>query len=207
MATNSTAYSVTCSRRLEREPLLAVATAPQKRVTSARRGAPSCAGRGLTSARRGAPSCAGRGLTSARRGRNVSAHKRGARQRESEQPEEKVRERSRSLQMPRARNSAAHSSGHRSSQAGTSQQQQQQDSDADDVGPSQTPTGSQSQHSPDKLTPAAVDRKVSEVVQYILIMEQRKVPVKRKDIIKNVLKDYRSRYTEIMKRTTRTFHQ
>uniref|UniRef100_UPI00398F2F83 non-structural maintenance of chromosomes element 3 homolog n=1 Tax=Pristiophorus japonicus TaxID=55135 RepID=UPI00398F2F83 len=107
--------------------------------------------------------------------------------------------------MPRARNSAAHSSGHRSSQAGTSQQQQ--DSDADDVGPSQTPTGSQSQHSPDKLTPAAVDRKVSEVVQYILIMEQRKVPVKRKDIIKNVLKDYRSRYTEIMKRTTRTFHQ
>ncbi|XP_051865092.1 necdin-like 2 [Pristis pectinata] len=38
-------------------------------------------------------------------------------------------------------------------------------------------------------------------------MEQRKVPVKRKDIIKNVLKEYRSRYCEIMKRAGRVFSQ
>ncbi|XP_067833896.1 necdin-like 2 isoform X2 [Heptranchias perlo] len=48
---------------------------------------------------------------------------------------------------------------------------------------------------------------VSEVVQYILIMEQKKVPVKRKDIIKNVLKDYKSLYSEIIKRTVKTFQQ
>ncbi|XP_042195536.1 non-structural maintenance of chromosomes element 3 homolog [Callorhinchus milii] len=73
---------------------------------------------------------------------------------------------------------------------------------------SQTPTASQVQRHLSKLTPAAVvDRKVSEVVQYVLIMEQRKVPVKRKDITKNVLKEYRSIYSEIIRRTARTFRQ
>ncbi|XP_067880367.1 necdin-like 2 [Heterodontus francisci] len=107
--------------------------------------------------------------------------------------------------MPRGRQSGANSCGQRSSQVGLSQNDE--DSDIDDAGPSQSASGSQAHHNLDKLTPAAVDRKVSEVVQYILIMEQKKVPVKRKDIIKHVLKDYRSIYTEIMKRTTRTFHQ
>ncbi|XP_041035545.1 necdin-like 2 isoform X1 [Carcharodon carcharias] len=107
--------------------------------------------------------------------------------------------------MPRGKQSAVNSTSQRGSQAGTSQKDE--DSDMDDVGPSQSPTRSQAQHNLDKLTPAAVDRKMSEVVQYILIMEQRKIPVKRKDIIKHVLKEYRSRYTEIMKRTVRTFHQ
>ncbi|XP_072344026.1 uncharacterized protein [Scyliorhinus torazame] len=107
--------------------------------------------------------------------------------------------------MPRGRQSGVNSSSQRASQLSTSQNDE--DSDMDEGGPSQSATGSQAQRNLDKLTPAAVDRKVSEVVQYILIMEQRKIPVKRKDIIKHVLKDYRSRYVEILKRTTKTFHQ
>ncbi|XP_062916595.1 necdin-like 2 [Mobula hypostoma] len=106
--------------------------------------------------------------------------------------------------MPRGSHGGAHGSGQQTAQASSSQDP---DSDSDDPSFLLTPSGSQKQHAAHQLTPAAVDRKVCEVVQYILIMEQKKVPVKRKDIIKNVLKDYRSRYCEIIKRAGRIFNQ
>lgn len=100
--------------------------------------------------------------------------------------------------MPRARQSSSQASSQKPTQAGTSQDQ---DSDSDE------PSGSQSQNASGKVTLAAIDRKVSEVVQYILIMEQKKVPVKRKDIIKQVVRDYKARYCEIIKRATQVFSQ
>ncbi|XP_060679216.1 non-structural maintenance of chromosomes element 3 homolog [Hemiscyllium ocellatum] len=78
--------------------------------------------------------------------------------------------------MPRGRQSGVATSSQRGSQVGPSQDD---DSDGEDR-PSQSTSASQSQRSLDKLVPAVIDRKVSEVVQYLLIMEQRKVPVKRK---------------------------
>ncbi|XP_071816435.1 non-structural maintenance of chromosomes element 3 homolog [Apostichopus japonicus] len=46
--------------------------------------------------------------------------------------------------------------------------------------------------------PQILDRKIAELVQYLLMMEQNKVPVKRADISKNVLKGYKSMYQDVL---------
>ncbi|KAG9335118.1 hypothetical protein JZ751_005681 [Albula glossodonta] len=69
------------------------------------------------------------------------------------------------------------------------------------------PSSSQVQRGLERLTPAQVDRKMAEVVQFILIKDQKKVPIKRADIVRHVVKEYRNIYPEIMKRVTRTFEQ
>ncbi|KAJ8047838.1 Non-structural maintenance of chromosomes element 3-like [Holothuria leucospilota] len=43
-----------------------------------------------------------------------------------------------------------------------------------------------------------MERKVGELVQYFLIMEQNKIPIKRGDISRNVLKDYKSIFQEVL---------
>ncbi|XP_042702633.1 non-structural maintenance of chromosomes element 3 homolog isoform X1 [Chrysemys picta bellii] len=48
---------------------------------------------------------------------------------------------------------------------------------------------------------------VSELVQYLLVKDQKKIPIKRADILKNVIKDYRGVYSEIIKRAGRTLQQ
>ncbi|KAI1899901.1 hypothetical protein AGOR_G00066540 [Albula goreensis] len=85
------------------------------------------------------------------------------------------------------------------------------------------PSSSQVQRGLERLTPAQVDRKGHKVkpvvsgsllifrwqklVQFILIKDQKKVPIKRADIVRHVVKEYRNIYPEIMKRVTRTFEQ
>uniref|UniRef100_A0A3B3RVL0 Necdin-like 2 n=1 Tax=Paramormyrops kingsleyae TaxID=1676925 RepID=A0A3B3RVL0_9TELE len=69
------------------------------------------------------------------------------------------------------------------------------------------PSSSQVQRGMDRLTSAEVDRKVAEVVQFILIKDQKKVPIKRADIIKNVIKENRNIYPEIMKKVNMTFEK
>lgn len=69
------------------------------------------------------------------------------------------------------------------------------------------PSTSQVQKGLEKLTPAQVDQKTAEVVQYILVKDQKKIPVRRADLVKHVVKDYRTVYPEIIKRATRIFEQ
>ncbi|OCT65503.1 non-structural maintenance of chromosomes element 3 homolog isoform X2 [Xenopus laevis] len=45
-----------------------------------------------------------------------------------------------------------------------------------------------------------VDLKVGEVVQYLLIKDQKKLPIKRADIVRNVVKEYKDVYPEIIHR-------
>nr|XP_019961440.1 PREDICTED: non-structural maintenance of chromosomes element 3 homolog isoform X2 [Paralichthys olivaceus] len=78
----------------------------------------------------------------------------------------------------------------------------------DDEDPTFTqPSTSQVQRGLEKFTPAQVDQKTAEVVQYFLVKDQKKVPVRRADLVKHVVKDYRNIYPEIMKKATRTFDQ
>ncbi|CAM5137475.1 unnamed protein product [Natator depressus] len=65
----------------------------------------------------------------------------------------------------------------------------------------------QVQRSLERLSPAQVDQKVSELVQYLLVKDQKKIPIKRADILKNVIKDYKSVYSEIIKRAGRNLQQ
>ncbi|KAJ3587047.1 hypothetical protein NHX12_013437 [Muraenolepis orangiensis] len=46
-----------------------------------------------------------------------------------------------------------------------------------------------------------------ELVQYFLIKDENKLPVRRADIVKNVLKEYKNVFQEIMKRTSHTFEK
>lgn len=78
------------------------------------------------------------------------------------------------------------------------------DDDEEDVSFSQ-PTLTQVQRARENFTPVQIDRKVAEVVQFILIKDQRKVPIRRADIAKHVLKEYRAMHADIMKRVCRTF--
>ncbi|XP_053870415.1 non-structural maintenance of chromosomes element 3 homolog isoform X1 [Malaclemys terrapin pileata] len=68
-------------------------------------------------------------------------------------------------------------------------------------------SASQVQRNLERLSPAHVDQKVSELVQYLLVKDQKKIPIKRADILKNVIKDYRGVYSEIIKRAGRTLQQ
>ncbi|KAG8003034.1 Non-structural maintenance of chromosomes element 3-like protein [Nibea albiflora] len=47
----------------------------------------------------------------------------------------------------------------------------------------------------------------AEVVQYFLMKDQKKIPVRRADLVKHVVKDYRNIYPEIIKRAARVFDQ
>ncbi|XP_012705527.2 necdin-like 2 [Fundulus heteroclitus] len=69
------------------------------------------------------------------------------------------------------------------------------------------PSTSQVQKGLEKLSPAQVDQKTAEVVQYILVKDQKKVPIRRADLVKNIVKDYRTVYPEIIKRASRIFEQ
>lgn len=51
---------------------------------------------------------------------------------------------------------------------------------------------------PANSSPQVLERKIAELVQYLLIMEQNKVPVKRADISKNILKGYKNIYQDVL---------
>ncbi|XP_071205549.1 necdin-like 2 isoform X2 [Salvelinus alpinus] len=67
------------------------------------------------------------------------------------------------------------------------------------------PSTSQVQKGLDRLTPAQVDLKTAEVVQFIFVKDQKKFPIRRADIVKHVVKEYRNIYPEIIKRVGRVF--
>lgn len=69
------------------------------------------------------------------------------------------------------------------------------------------PSTSQVQRGLEKLTSSQVDQKTAEVIQYILVKDQKKIPIRRADLVKNVLKDYKNVYPEIMKRAVHSLDQ
>ncbi|XP_076874863.1 necdin-like 2 [Brachyhypopomus gauderio] len=80
--------------------------------------------------------------------------------------------------------------------------------DEDDADVTYTqPSTSQVQRARETFTPLQIDRKVAEVVQFILIKDQKKVPIRRADLVKHVIKEYKALYQDIVKRADHTFEQ
>ncbi|NXQ50106.1 NSE3 protein, partial [Catharus fuscescens] len=52
-----------------------------------------------------------------------------------------------------------------------------------------------------------VNQKVSELVQFLLVKDQKKVPIKRADILKNIIREYRDAYSEIVNRAGETLQE
>ncbi|NXH47230.1 NSE3 protein, partial [Dicaeum eximium] len=48
---------------------------------------------------------------------------------------------------------------------------------------------------------------VSELVQFLLVKDQKKIPIKRADMLKNIIREYRDAYSEIVNRAGRTLQQ
>ncbi|XP_008316303.1 necdin-like 2 [Cynoglossus semilaevis] len=78
--------------------------------------------------------------------------------------------------------------------------------DEDDI-PFTQPSTSQVQKALENVTPAQLDHKASEVVQYFLVKQQKKIPVRRADLVKHVVKEYRNIFPEIMKSASKTLDQ
>ncbi|KAM4695897.1 LOW QUALITY PROTEIN: non-structural maintenance of chromosomes element 3 homolog [Rhinophrynus dorsalis] len=77
----------------------------------------------------------------------------------------------------------------------------------EDLSFTQTQTATQVQRNLEKHSAEQVNLKVGEVVQYLLIRDQKKLPIKRADIIKNVVKEYKDVYVEIIRRAQITLQQ
>uniref|UniRef100_A0A8C6SGU6 Necdin-like 2 n=1 Tax=Neogobius melanostomus TaxID=47308 RepID=A0A8C6SGU6_9GOBI len=90
-----------------------------------------------------------------------------------------------------------------------SQSKRRSDSLEEDDGdmPFTQPSSSQVQRGMEKFTNSQVDQKVAEVLQYILVKDQKKIPVRRADLVRNILKDYRNVYPEIIRRVVQTLDQ
>ncbi|NXY63082.1 NSE3 protein, partial [Callaeas wilsoni] len=48
---------------------------------------------------------------------------------------------------------------------------------------------------------------VSELVQFLLVKDQKKIPIKRADMLKNVIREYKNAYSEIVNRAGRTLQE
>ncbi|KAM7134311.1 non-structural maintenance of chromosomes element 3 homolog [Macrochelys suwanniensis] len=70
-----------------------------------------------------------------------------------------------------------------------------------------TQTASQVQQNLERGSGAQVDQKVSELVQFLLVKDQKKIPIRRADILKHVIKDYKEVYSKIVNRASRTLQQ
>lgn len=82
------------------------------------------------------------------------------------------------------------------------------DEDFDETQTQQTQSLTQAQRAVAQLSPEVVDRKVCELVQYFLIQEQRKIPIKRSDVNKKVLpQEYRQCFHEIMQQAKTKLNQ
>ncbi|XP_068780289.1 LOW QUALITY PROTEIN: non-structural maintenance of chromosomes element 3 homolog, partial [Struthio camelus] len=57
------------------------------------------------------------------------------------------------------------------------------------------------------VPPSFLARQVSELVQFLLVKDQKKIPIKRSDILKKVIREYKDVYSEIVNRAGRTLQQ
>ncbi|KAF1669316.1 hypothetical protein FQV07_0009315, partial [Pygoscelis papua] len=83
----------------------------------------------------------------------------------------------------------------------------QGDDGDEDFNLTQTPTHSQVQRNLERRSQDQVNQKVSELVQFLLVKDQKKIPIKRIDILKKVIREYKDVYSEIVNRAGRTLQQ
>ncbi|NXQ91205.1 NSE3 protein, partial [Nyctibius grandis] len=72
---------------------------------------------------------------------------------------------------------------------------------------SQMLTLSQVQGNLERRSQDQVNQKVSELVQFLLVKDQKKIPIKRADILKKVIREYKDVYPEIINRVGRTLQE
>ncbi|NXT18345.1 NSE3 protein, partial [Syrrhaptes paradoxus] len=77
----------------------------------------------------------------------------------------------------------------------------------EDFTPSPTPTHTQVQRNLERRSQDQVNQKVSELVQFLLVKDQKKIPIKRVDILKKVIREYKDIYSEIINRAGKTLQQ
>ncbi|XP_009070623.1 PREDICTED: melanoma-associated antigen G1-like, partial [Acanthisitta chloris] len=69
------------------------------------------------------------------------------------------------------------------------------------------PTRSQEQRNLERHSQDQVNQKVSELVQFLLVKDQKKIPIKRADMLKKVSREYKDVYSEIINQAGRTLQQ
>ncbi|XP_009986788.1 PREDICTED: melanoma-associated antigen G1-like, partial [Tauraco erythrolophus] len=82
-----------------------------------------------------------------------------------------------------------------------------QDDGDEDYNLTLTPTSSQVQRNLQRRSQDQVNQKVSELVQFLLVKDQKKIPIKRVDILKKVIREYKDVYSEIVNQAGRTLKQ
>ena len=68
---------------------------------------------------------------------------------------------------------------------------------------SQAASATQSGTQSAALTPSEINKKAKEVVKYLLLMDVKKVPVKRADIAKNVMKENARSLNTVLEKATK----
>ncbi|KAJ7427081.1 melanoma-associated antigen G1-like protein [Willisornis vidua] len=58
----------------------------------------------------------------------------------------------------------------------------------------------------ERYSPDQVNQKANELVQYLLVKDQKRIPIKRADMLKNVIQ-YRDAYTQIVNQAGRTLQE
>ncbi|XP_043824800.1 non-structural maintenance of chromosomes element 3 homolog [Dromiciops gliroides] len=96
-----------------------------------------------------------------------------------------------------------------------------EEAESEELGPTATPpmpstssasssssgSSSQAQKKPAKRTEAQVQQKVNELVQFLLVKDQKKVPIRRTDMVKTILQDYKDMASEIIERAGQTLEE
>lgn len=72
---------------------------------------------------------------------------------------------------------------------------------------SQTQTPSQVQRHVEQHSKKEVDNRVNELVQFLLVKDQKKIPIKRADMLKFIIRDYKNMFPEIFKRANQILQQ
>uniref|UniRef100_A0ACB8ENJ4 Uncharacterized protein n=1 Tax=Sphaerodactylus townsendi TaxID=933632 RepID=A0ACB8ENJ4_9SAUR len=70
-----------------------------------------------------------------------------------------------------------------------------------------TPTSTQLQRNVERRPKSQMEAKVNELVPFLLVKDQKKIPIKRADILKHVIKDYRDVSPELLKHANQTLQQ
>ncbi|XP_036617672.1 non-structural maintenance of chromosomes element 3 homolog [Trichosurus vulpecula] len=72
---------------------------------------------------------------------------------------------------------------------------------------SSSSSSSQAQKKPAKRTEAQIQQKVNELVQFLLVKDQKKVPIRRADMVKTILQDYKDLASVIIERAGQTLEE
>ncbi|NXL86236.1 NSE3 protein, partial [Alectura lathami] len=83
----------------------------------------------------------------------------------------------------------------------------QEDDEDEEFGMVQTQTPTQLQRNLESRSQDEINRKVTEMVQFVLVKDQKKIPIKRVDILKKVIREYKDVYMEIFSRAGRILRE